>query len=90
MSRRAAIMKLDTYESMVTSGRFVTLPSGCDPQSAGLPNERAYWNLCLVRRAYLLPEVAVDSTLAHTIESQISVRGFALHGFDLALYEHGH
>jgi hypothetical protein len=80
-------MKVDIYESTVIAGRFVTLPSGRDPECAGLPKERAYCRLCLVREAYVLPDAAEDAPIARMIESQIARRGFALHGFSLALYE---
>jgi hypothetical protein len=74
---------LDTYESMVASGRFLTVPAGRDPERLGLPPGREWNRLSLVRGGYLLGAAVAESDVGLNIRREIQSRGFAIHEIDL-------
>lgn len=80
-------MRLDTYESAIVSGKFITAPSGTDMSLLSLPAGRVYLHLNLVRRGGTFRENAFDRhQFAQGVMAQIAASGFALHGLDLALF----
>jgi hypothetical protein len=74
---------LDTYESVVASGRYLTVPAGRDPDRVKLPRDREWAHLKLVRGGYLLHERVAQSDLGARIRSEIEARGYAIHEVDL-------
>ncbi len=84
-----APMKFDTYESLVDSGRFVTVPTGKDVATIGLPDDRAFVHLKCVRLGYVFPKHCLEHSFCRSVMQQIEARGYAIHGFDLAIYERG-
>ena len=80
-------MTLDTYESMVASGRFLTVPAGRDPERLRLPPDREWSHLALVRGGYLLGEKVAESDVGVRIRHEIQARGFAIHEIDITAFE---
>ena len=81
-------MKLDTYESLVVSGRYLTVPAGHDPLALPLPDERALQQITLVRGGYALAaDGNATSPLVTYVLNQIEAAGYAIHSFGLALFE---
>jgi hypothetical protein len=78
---------LDTYESMVASGRFVTVPAGRDPEGLRLPPGREWGHLALVRGGYLLGDKVAESEVGRRIRREIETRGYAIHEIDITAYE---
>jgi hypothetical protein len=78
---------LDTYESMVASGRFLTVPAGRDPEGLRLPPDRDWNRLALVRGGYLLGESAAETDVGRHIRREIHARGFAIHEIDITSHE---
>ncbi|HZZ93909.1 MAG TPA: hypothetical protein VFE23_15215 [Usitatibacter sp.] len=81
------MLTLDTYESMVASGHFLTVPAGRDPERLKLPPGREWDNLSLVRGGYLLRESVADSDIGRKLQREIEARGYAIHEIDLTAYE---
>lgn len=81
------VLTLDTYESLVHSGRYVTVPAGRDPDRTGLPPGREWDNLTLVRGGYLLRANVAESEEGRRIQRDIAARGYAIHEIDLTAYE---
>jgi len=80
-------LTLDTYESMVASGRFLTVPAGRDPERLRLPPGREWHHLALVRGGYLLGDTVAESDVGLHIRREIQARGFAIHEIDITAYE---
>jgi hypothetical protein len=72
-------MTLDTYESAVESGRFLTVLAGTNPDLLPLPGDKAYRHLQLVARAYAV-NVPAAPVHVRRILGHLTLQGFALHG----------
>jgi hypothetical protein len=81
------MVTLDTYESSVASGRFVTVPAGRDPDRLRLPGGREWDQLRLVRSGYLLDPTVAESEIGRRITRDIESRGYAIHEIDLTAFE---
>lgn len=78
------MVTLDTYESSVASGKFVTVPAGRDPERLRLPGGREWDQLRLVRSGYLLDAAVAESEIGRRIKREIESCGYAFHEIDLA------
>jgi hypothetical protein len=78
---------LDIYESMLASGRFLTVPAGRDPEGLSLPPGREWNRLALVRGGYLLGAAVAESYVGLHIRREIQARGFAIHEIDITAHE---
>ena len=81
------MVTLDTYESAVHSGRYLTVPAGRDPDRLRLPPGRDWEHLNLVRSGYLLDARVADSDLGRSIQRDLESRGYAIHEIDLAAFQ---
>ena len=84
---KARVITLDTYESMVLSGRYLTVPAGRDPDRLRLPPGREWDNLALVHGGYLMGQAVADSEVGQRIQRDIEARGYAIHEIDITAYE---
>jgi len=84
---KARVLTLDTYESMVQSGRYLTVPAGRDPDRMGLPPGREWDNVALVHGGYLMRETVAESEVGKRIQRDIEARGYAIHEIDITAYE---
>jgi hypothetical protein len=73
-------MLVDTYESLVNPGHFVSVRSGAEPAHLPLPSDPTYRQLALVLEAYEVDASCGAETLDGSIRMQILERGYALHG----------
>ena len=84
---KARVLTLDTYESMVQSGRYLTVPAGREPDRLRLPPGREWDNLALVHGGYLMREAVAESDVGRGIQRDIEARGYAIHEIDITAYE---
>ena len=78
---------LDTYESALAAGRFLTVPAGRDPDRLRLPPDSEFGRLTLVRSGYLLGEAVAESEVGRRIQRDLESRGYAIHEIDLTACE---
>ena len=81
------MLTLDTYESMVQSGRYLTVPAGREPDRLRLPPGREWDNLALRHGGYLMREAVAESEVGRRIQREIEARGYAIHEIDITAYE---
>jgi hypothetical protein len=81
------MVTLDTYESAVAAGRFLTVPAGRDPDRLRLPAGSEFGRLTLVRSGYLLDQAVADSEMGRRITRELEASGYAIHEIDLTAYE---
>jgi hypothetical protein len=75
-------MNLDTYQSAVVSGMFVTLPSAEAVATIAIVDQLSVLRLNPVRCSYRFPDWSQESPFVEFVLSEIAERGFALHRFD--------
>jgi hypothetical protein len=80
-------MYLDTYESLVVSGCYVTVAAGEDPDGLRLPDERELRHLSLVREHHELSPRAMESPHGRKIVDDLKRQGFAVHEIDISRLE---
>jgi hypothetical protein len=81
------VLTLDTYESMVQSGRFLTVPAGRDPDRLPLSPGREWHNLALRHGGYLMREAVAESDVGRRIQRDIEACGYSIHEIDITAYE---
>lgn len=81
------MLTLDTYESRVQSGRYLTVPAGRDPDRLRLPPGREWDQLALVHGGYLMRAAVAESEFGQRIQRDIEARGYAIHEIDITAYE---
>jgi hypothetical protein len=76
--------KLDTYESEVVPGVFITVPSATAASTIAVVEGLDALRLHLCKHAYRVPEELCDAPFVVSVLTQIVDKGYALHGRDEA------
>lgn len=72
-------MRLNTYQSAVDAGVFVTIPTAAARATLHLVDGLQDLQLHLVRRAYQFPDAVAQSPFVVSILTQVIDEGYAMH-----------